>query len=270
MPTTTSSRRSSSTGGCASVGTRASAQSVGSGGEGLTICPRACTIRFVRVIDLDFLDYRAAWAKQEEIHAQVLAGEEEAVLLVEHPPTITYGRRAEESARHLRATPAQLRNLHVEVVPSDRGGDITFHGPGQVVAYPIVRLADHGLSVGGYMKLLQLAVIDALAAFHLEGRPDASAPGVWCADPSLGGELAKVCAFGVRVRRGITMHGLALNVEPDMSFYSLLVPCGLDRPVTSVHRLLRDRAPSMEAVKSVLTHCLRARLSAACSPASGA
>ena len=214
----------------------------------------------MRVIDLDLLDYQAAWRKQEEIHAQVLAGGEEAVVLVEHPPTITYGRRAEDSARHLQATPAQLRNLHVEVVPSDRGGDITFHGPGQIVAYPIIRLADHGLSVGAYMKQLQLAVIDAIQAFHVHGQLDPAAPGVWCPDPSHDGQLAKVCAFGVRVRRGITMHGLALNVEPDLSFYSLIVPCGLDRPVTSLHRLLGSRAPSQEAVKAVLVQKLIARL----------
>lgn len=213
----------------------------------------------MRVIDLDLLDYHSAWRRQEEVHAEVLSGGEEAILLVEHPPTITYGRRAEESARHLQATPGQLRNLHVEVVPSDRGGDITFHGPGQIVAYPIIRLADHGLSVGAYMKQLQLAVIDALAAFQVAAQLDPAAPGVWCADGSAGGQLAKVCAVGVRVKRGITMHGLALNVEPDLSFYKLIVPCGLERPVTSLHRLLGSRAPSFGAVKAVLVQALTAR-----------
>jgi lipoyl(octanoyl) transferase len=210
----------------------------------------------VRVIDLDLLDYHSAWQKQEQVHAAVLGGAEETLLFVEHPPTITYGRRAEDSARHLQATPGQLRNLHVEVIPSDRGGDITFHGPGQIVAYPIVRLADHGLSVGAYMKALQLAVVDALRPFHVEATLDPSAPGVWCPDSSQDGTLAKVCAVGVRVRRGVTMHGLALNVETDLSYYHLIVPCGLDRPVTSLHRLLGEKAPSVQAVKAVLVQTL--------------
>lgn len=217
----------------------------------------------MRIIDLDMLDYRDAWKRQEEVHAEVLAGGEETVMLVEHPPTITYGRRAEDSAKHLQATPAQLRNLHVEVVESDRGGDITFHGPGQIVAYPIIRLADHGLSVGAYMKELQLSIVDALRAFHLEAKLEPASPGVWCHDPTLGGALAKVAAVGVRVRRGITMHGLALNVEPDLSFFELIIPCGLERPVTSLHRLLGSRAPSMEAVKAVQVQSLRAHFSRA-------
>ena len=143
------------------------------------------------------LDYRAAWAKQEEIHAHVLAGGEEMILLVEHPPTITYGRRAEDSAQHLLATPQQLANLHVEVVPSDRGGDITFHGPGQIVAYPIIRLESHGLSVGAYMKRLQEAIVETLAPFHVEGKLEPASPGVWCADPHHDGELAKVAAVAI-------------------------------------------------------------------------
>ena len=214
----------------------------------------------MRVIDLDLLDYNSAWHRQEQIHAEVLDGGEEAVLLVEHPPTITYGRRAADSASHLRATPAQLRNLNVEVVESDRGGDITFHGPGQIVAYPIIRLADRSLSVGGYMRAIQEAVVQALAVFKLEAHLDASAPGVWCPDPAHGGQPAKICAVGVRVRRGITMHGLALNVEPDLSYFNLIVPCGLARPVTSLHTLLKSNAPSVEAVKAVLVRCLIERL----------
>ncbi len=102
------------------------------------------------------------------------------------------------------------------------------------------------------MKKLQLAVVDALAAINVEARLDPTAPGVWCPDPAANGQLAKVGAVGVRVKRGITMHGLALNVEPDLSFFKLIVPCGLDRPVTSLHRLLGSRAPSLEAVKAVL------------------
>ena len=214
----------------------------------------------MRLIDLDILEYRAAWEKQEEVHAQVLAGGEEAILLLEHPPTITLGRRAAEAAAHLRATPSQLRNLHVQVVESDRGGDVTFHGPGQLVAYPILRLADRRLSVGAYMRELQLAILDALRAFRVEAELDPSAPGVWTRDANA---LAKIAAVGVRVRRGITMHGLALNVEPDLSYFELIDACGLSRPVTSLHKVLGTKAPSMVAVKAVLVQCLKRRFSLA-------
>ena len=209
----------------------------------------------MRLLDLDILDYRAAWVRQEELHAEVLAGGEEVVLLVEHPPTITLGRRAAVSAEHLKATPQELKNLHVAVVESDRGGDITFHGPGQVLAYPILRLADRSLSVGGYMRQLQEAVVDAVKPFHIDGHLDPAAPGVWVDDPAHD-QPAKLAAVGVRVRRGVTLHGLALNVETDLSFFDLIVPCNLPRPVTSLHKLLHDRAPSLQAVKGVLGRVL--------------
>lgn len=214
----------------------------------------------MRLIDLDILDYRAAWQKQEQVHAEVLAGGEEAILLVEHPPTITFGRRKQASAAHLVATPPELRNLKVDLVESDRGGDVTFHGPGQVVAYPIIRLADHKLSVGAYMRRLQEAVVATLADFYITAHLDCEAPGVWVDSDNPGDPPAKICAVGVRVKRGVTLHGLALNVEPDLSYFDLIIPCGLPRPVTSLHKLLHNRAPSIVAVKAVLARELRARL----------
>src|SRR3954447_14569810 len=105
----------------------------------------------MRVEDLGTMPYRDAWAAQEAAHAEVLAGGEERVLLVEHPPVITFGRRG-VTQRNVIASDDRLRALGVDVVESDRGGDITFHGPGQLVAYPIVRLIDHKLSVGGYVR----------------------------------------------------------------------------------------------------------------------
>src|SRR3982751_6778226 len=113
---------------------------------------------FVRIDDLGTMRYRDAWALQERVHADVVAGAEERVLLVEHPPVITFGRRP-GIERNLIATDEQLGAAGVEVVQSDRGGDITFHGPGQVVAYPIIRLNDHRLSVGGYVRTLENSVI---------------------------------------------------------------------------------------------------------------
>src|SRR5690242_4113849 len=117
--------------------------------------------------------YRDAWAVQEKVHAEVLAGGEERLLLVEHPPVITFGRRAEmQGQQNLLACKEYLDQLGVEVVQSDRGGDVTFHGPGQIVAYPIVRLNDHKLSVGAYVRKLMDVVIAALSELGVDAKRD--------------------------------------------------------------------------------------------------
>jgi lipoate-protein ligase B len=193
---------------------------------------------------------------QEAAHAEVLAGGEERILLVEHPPVITFGRR-DGQQRNLLASDEQLHACGVEVVQSDRGGDITFHGPGQVVAYPIVRLNDHRLSVGCYVRALELAAIDTLATFGVGARREDGAVGVWADD-------AKICAIGVRIRRGISLHGLALNVTTDLRFFELIVPCGLvGRPVTSLQKLLGPTTPVLSDVKHALAAALTAQLAAA-------
>ena len=216
----------------------------------------------MRVDDLGTMRYRDAWALQERAHADVLEGGEERLLLVEHPPVITYGRRPGVE-RNVVAPPDVLERRGVEVVPSDRGGDVTFHGPGQVVVYPIIRLIDHRLSVGCYVRALEKAVIDALGTFGVAARKDEGAVGVWTEDPPGSGTLAKVCAIGVRIRRGVTLHGLALNVTTDLSYFDLISPCGLvGRPVTSLHKLLGAGTPSIEAVRSTVADALRRQFSA--------
>lgn len=214
----------------------------------------------MRVDDLGTLPYRDAWALQERAHAEVLGGAEERVLLVEHPPVITFGRRPGVE-RNVLAPPDVLERRCVEVVPSDRGGDVTFHGPGQLVAYPIVRLIDHRLSVGGYVRILERAVIGAVGQFGVVARKDDCAVGVWAEDPPGSGTLAKLCAIGVRVRRGVTLHGLALNVTTELQFFDLIVPCGLvGRPVTSMQRLLGSATPDMARIKHVMVDALEQSL----------
>jgi lipoate-protein ligase B len=214
------------------------------------------------VTDLGTVPYREVWREQERVHEEVVAGGPERLLLVEHPPVITFGRRAGVD-RHLLASDEQLARLGVEVVQSDRGGDITFHGPGQVVAYPIVRLNDHALSVGGYVRMLERAAIAALGELGIAARRDECAVGVWADDGSGTGTLAKVCAIGVRIRRGVSLHGLALNVSTDLDYFNLIVPCGLHcRAVTSVQKLLGDAAPDIETVKRVLAAQLTSLLAA--------
>ena len=199
--------------------------------------------------DLGRLGYREAWVLQERAHEEVAAGGEEQLLLVEHPPVITLGRRP-GGEQNVLVSPHRLMELGVDLVPSDRGGDVTFHGPGQIVAYPIVRLIDHQLSVGAYVRRLQDIVIATLAEWGVIGHQDDSAIGVWVDD---GGTSAKICALGVRIRRGISLHGIALNVETDLDFFKLIVPCGLaSRPVTSLRQLLGEAAPDIQSVREVL------------------
>jgi lipoyl(octanoyl) transferase len=221
----------------------------------------------IRTIDLGRMGYGPAYAQQEAWVERVLASRVDSgtllgvVLLVEHPPVITMTPRARAGA-NLIATPQMLARAGVEVVDTDRGGDVTYHGPGQLVAYPIVDLQRLRLGLHEHMRVLESAVIETLADLGVRAGRDPSATGVWLdpGDHALRGRsdpgpapMAKVCAMGVRVRKWVTMHGLALNVDPDLAHFSLIVPCGLvGRPVTSLRAVLGESCPSMERVKGVL------------------
>ena len=208
------------------------------------------------VNDLGQMAYRAAWDAQERVHQNVVAGGPETILIVEHPPVITLGRRA-ESIVNLIASPEELARRNIELVHSDRGGDITFHGPGQIVAYPIIRLADHGLSVSGYVHRLEAIVIATLAEIGIKSHADPKVVGVWTDD---GGHAAKICAIGVRIRRGVSLHGLALNVDIDLTSFAHIIPCGLEnRAVTSIAKILGDKSPAIQTVKeNLIQHLVNA------------
>jgi lipoyl(octanoyl) transferase len=207
----------------------------------------------IMVNDLGRMAYRQAWELQERAHEQVVAGGPETIFIVEHSPVITLGRRP-ESIQNLITSPEELAEQNIDLVHSDRGGDITYHGPGQIVAYPIIRLASHGLSVSGYVHRLESIVIATLGELGIESRADPQAIGVWAMD---GENLAKICAIGVRIRRGVSLHGLALNVAMDLSGFNHIIPCGLTgRPVTSVHKLLGNNTPPLLETKQILTRHL--------------
>jgi lipoate-protein ligase B len=213
----------------------------------------------MQIQDLGLTPYTLAWKLQESAHEAVLAGGEEQIFLVEHPPVITYGRRPGVD-KNLLASADQLAKLGVEIVQSDRGGDITFHGPGQLVVYPIIRLADHKLSVSGYVHLLEKVITATLDHFRLPTTTDPKAVGVWTAE-SASCASSKICAIGVRIRRGVTLHGLALNVSTDLNYFNLIIPCGLqNRPVTSLQQQQGERTPEMGEVKKVLVELLLASL----------
>ena len=203
------------------------------------------------------MDYRAAWAEQERAHAEVLAGGPERILLAEHPPVITFGRR-DGNERNLIASEDELSKLGIDLVKSDRGGDITFHGPGQIVAYPIIRLNSHRLSVGGYVHRLEDAVIALLTELGITARKDPAAVGVWVESA---GRPAKICAIGIRVSRGVSLHGLALNVTTDLRYFDLIVPCGLaGKSVASLQTLLGEGKPQMNEIRDRLVAHLIAAL----------
>lgn len=213
------------------------------------------------IIDLGRLAYAPALDAQRKHHAAVLAARESGscqlgrILTVEHDPVITVTRRP-GAADHLLATPELLARHGVELHETDRGGDITYHGPGQQVVYPIIDLKRTRIRVVEYVRLLEQAVIDAIAPLGLEGRRDPDATGVWIT-PASGGPDAKICAIGVRVRKWITMHGLALNVRTNLDHFGLIVPCGLaGRPVTSLERELGGRCPPTGKIREAVVESL--------------
>ncbi len=171
------------------------------------------------------LDYESVWARQRALHDDVVAGAQpDTLVLVEHQNVYTAGRRTAAWDRPLDGTP---------VVDVDRGGRITWHGPGQLVGYPIVRLAEP-VDVVKYVRCLEQAVIDTCAEFGLETMRVEGRSGVWLA-ASEGRRERKICAIGVRVAKGVTMHGFALNCHPDLSEFNRIVPCGItDADVTSL------------------------------------
>lgn len=223
----------------------------------------------MQIHDLGLVAYSDAWKIQESAHEQVLAGGPEQVFLVEHPPVITCGRRPRVE-KNLIASRDQRASLGVELIQSDRGGDITFHGPGQLVVYPIIRLADHGLSVSGYVHMLEKIIVASLAKFELPATTEPAAVGVWTPGAPACGP-SKVCAIGVRIRRGVSMHGLALNVSGDLKGFGHIIPCGLPgRPVVSIAQILGDGAAPMAIVKRILiSHMLGAFATAAAASDNG-
>jgi lipoyl(octanoyl) transferase len=197
---------------------------------------------------LGLVDYRSAWDLQRQSHSDVVAGGADTVLLLEHPPVFTCGKRTTPDERPLDAGGA-------EVIDVDRGGKITFHGPGQLVGYPIVHLPDHVLVVD-YVRRIEEALIGVCAEFGIETARVPGRSGVWLqAQPETGRAERKIAALGIRVSRGVTMHGFALNCDVDLGWYDRFVPCGIaDAGVTSLSDELGRRVTTAEALPVVEKH----------------
>jgi len=199
----------------------------------------------MEVIILRAAPYVPTWVTQQIRARDLAAGHTgEALFLVEHTPVYTLGRRTDPS--HLLHSEAQLRRLGAELARVDRGGDVTWHGPGQITAYPILDLRRRNKDVHRYVQVLEQIVIDVAATYDIEAARAERLPGVWVAGD-------KLAALGVKVMRGwTTYHGFALNVSPDLSWFDHIVPCGLhDSGVTSLSRLLGRKVPWEEAAERV-------------------
>lgn len=198
---------------------------------------------------LGLIDYEDALAIQRQIHQEVVDQiSANSLLLLQHPPVFTAGRRTLDSERPIDGS---------KVIDVDRGGKITFHGPGQIVGYPIVKLKKPN-DVVGFVRQLEKALIQICQDFNIKGQTYCERSGVWIRDER--GDR-KIAAIGIRVAKGVTMHGFALNVNPDLSYFDRIIPCGIaDAQVTSMEKEL-NRSISLEQVQEVVAARMKQSLS---------
>jgi lipoyl(octanoyl) transferase len=195
--------------------------------------------------------YREVWARQRDLAAARAGGHApDTLLLVEHPAVLTLGRHA--SPEHIITSPEELARRGVEVIRVERGGEVTYHGPGQLVAYPIVRLADRGVLLRPFVRALEAAMVHTAATYGVIAGPRAGYPGCWV-DPEAA-VPRKLGALGLRVEKGVTFHGIALNVTTALEDFALIDPCGMaGLVVTSLARELGWQGaaaqPSTESVR---------------------
>jgi lipoyl(octanoyl) transferase len=227
----------------------------------------------LEIIDLGLIEYETAWKLQDEYAAEIAEGKRPpTLLLLEHPHVYTFGRRG--NAANLLWNEEQLKQKGVSTFWVDRGGDVTYHGPGQLVGYPLIPLGklnnDNRLPESdyvGYIRKLEAMLIGALMQFGIASAQREGKTGVWiqadvhsrCVNckPEDRKKPAKIAAIGVKVdARGVTRHGFALNVNPNMEYFDGIIACGLNEPVVSLAELLAP-APTMEQVKEVIERSFR-------------
>jgi len=217
----------------------------------------------IEVIDLGKQAYKPVWDIQEEQLNAIVAQKHENrsaiepsptpnyLYWVEHPPVITLGKSG--LPKHLLLDENQLREKGIEFFTTNRGGDITFHGPGQLVGYPILDLENFFTDIHKYLRLLEEMVILTLKEYGLEGARSPGETGVWL---DVGSPFArKICAMGVKASRWVTMHGFALNVNTDLTYFDYIVPCGIQgKAVTSLERELKRAVPLDEVKAKIQVH----------------
>lgn len=225
--------------------------------------------------DLGIKDYKETWDYQESIFNEIVdykkrisSGEDagdcppDHLIFVEHPHVYTLGKSGSEN--NLLLNHLQLTAKHAQFYKTNRGGDITYHGPGQIVGYPILNLESMGISVREYIFQLEESVIDAISFYGLKGKRLNDATGVWL-DTDIPQKVRKICAIGVRASRFTTMHGFALNINTDLNYFEFINPCGFtDKKVTSVKKELGEEVDfekAREVMKSSFTKVFNVKLS---------
>lgn len=210
----------------------------------------------MNTIDFGLAPYREIWEMQRKLQNELIAKKKEKklikneyLLVGEHFPVYTLGFHG--NAENLLINEEALKAQGCECIRIERGGDITFHGPGQIILYPIIDLEKHNLGVKAYVSLLEESVLNLLRGYGIKGERVEGATGIWIGKGTR--EERKICAIGVKISRGISMHGLALNVNTELSAFSAINPCGFaDKGVTSMQKEL-GRNLEMEEVKLTLS-----------------
>ena len=206
--------------------------------------------------DLGLLEYQQAWDLQENILQQSIAQKAQGLvpahhlLFVEHPPVYTLGKSGKRE--HVLIDEQEMQERQIAFFQTNRGGDITYHGPGQLVGYPIFDLEQFYRDIGRYLRELEQVIILTLQDYGLKGERSSGETGVWL-DPGIPGRARKICAMGVRCSRWITMHGFALNISNDLSYFNHIFPCGIpDKSVTSLQNELGTTLTVKEVKENVL------------------
>jgi lipoyl(octanoyl) transferase len=207
-------------------------------------------------LDMGTLDYRQCWDEQESLLTSIVEkrkrngrpAEENYFLLVEHPPVYTLGKSGDQ--QNMLISPEFLENIGATFYRIDRGGDITFHGPGQIVGYPILDLEYYNLGIREFIRKMEEAIIQTISVFGLKGERKEGATGVWL-DASDPVRSRKICAIGVRVSHFVTMHGFALNVNTELQYFSYINPCGFAS--SAVTSLQQELGKEVEIVRVKMT-----------------
>lgn len=208
--------------------------------------------------DLGRMDYQRAWDLQEQLLKESVQAKSQGqipshqLLFVEHPPVYTLGKSGKRE--HVLIDEQELMERQIAFFQTNRGGDITYHGPGQLVGYPIFDLEQLYTDIGRYLRELEEVIILTLQDFGLKGERSAGETGVWL-DPTVPGRARKICAMGVRCSRWVTMHGFAFNIDNDLSYFNHIIPCGIvDKAVTSLEKELGEAPPTQVVKDKVLKH----------------
>jgi lipoate-protein ligase B len=199
------------------------------------------------IVDLGLIDYKEAWELQHDLWAKRVAGElPDLLLLLEHPHVITLGRRGNRS--HLIASAEVLEAMNIPLFHIERGGDVTYHGPGQLVVYPILDLKSYGYRVIRYVDQLEEVLLRVLRDFGIEGKRDSLNRGVW-----VNGD--KIASIGVTIKRWVSFHGLALNYDTDLKYFDLIHPCGLEgKKMTSMAKVLEKEVSRESLAERIIFH----------------